>query len=410
MRQLPALTLLIRRPVAIVLFAALVAAAAGGLFIAAAAPLAATSPGLGAADSFAILAATDITDLVPPSAIIGDVGLSPAAGSSDHLTTAEVTGTIYSVDGSGPPGSTNDPVLLGNAQAANTAAFAALIAAPNAHCDTDYGGVVKELDGLTLVPGVYCANAFHLKGTLTLSDGSVADTWIFRSDLSTLVTTPAVGAKVVFLNGIGSPCNVWWRVASSATIGGGTAFIGNILALTSITLGTGASVRGRLFAQTGEVTLLSNAITRPSCAALFGTATVIVAATQTQGPLATQTSVAATQTQGPLATQTSVAATQTSVAATQTQIAAETQTQIARPTGTPGPQNTSVPTATNTPLPAPTASATAPAVVGLPQTGGGPLPGEEFPWSQALVFGGLGAIALGLGVGAYRRRARGPTR
>src|SRR4029077_2208584 len=105
------------------------------------------------------------------------------------------------------------------AQAANTAAYAFV----DQGCDTTYAGV-KDLVGLSLVAGVYCATAFQLSGTLTLSGTGV---WIFKS-ASTLITSGT--ANVVG----GSQCNVWWRVVSSATLGTNTELTGNILALTSI--------------------------------------------------------------------------------------------------------------------------------------------------------------------------------
>src|SRR5687767_11142289 len=131
--------------VAIVLFGALLAAAAGGLFSRSAFAGHGTSPTLGAADSFAVLAATEITN-VPTSDISGDVGLSPAAGSNyAGLTCAEVDGTIYTVNDAGPPCRVVAPGLLTGAQASNTAAFGALIAAGNGICDTPYGAVTKDL-------------------------------------------------------------------------------------------------------------------------------------------------------------------------------------------------------------------------------------------------------------------------
>jgi ice-binding like protein len=223
----------------------------------------ATAPTLGTANSFAVLAATAVTN-VPTSTITGDVGLSPAAGSNyAGLTAAEVAGTIYAVDATGPAGSVNNPGLLTTAQADNTAAFGALIAAGNATCDTDYGAVVQDLVGLSLVPGVYCAGAFTLTGTLTLSGSGV---WIFRS-ADTLITSGT--ANVVG----GDSCSVWWRVPSSATIGTNTQLTGNILALTSIALQSGATLNGRALAQTGAVTLAANTINRgPLCTATVPTA------------------------------------------------------------------------------------------------------------------------------------------
>jgi hypothetical protein len=232
-----------------------------------AARLAATSPALGAAETFAVLAGTAITN-IPTSSISGDVGLSPAAGSNyAGLTAAEVSGTIYAV-GAGPAGSVINPALLTTAKTDLVSAFDALSAGANAACTVNYGAVVKDLVGLTLVPGVYCADAFTLSGTLTLNDtGNATGVWIFRSELSTLITSAGGVAKVQFLNGIGSSCNVWWKVASSATLNTGTAFMGNILALTSISMKTGASLAGRALARNAAVTLESNTVSRICAAA-----------------------------------------------------------------------------------------------------------------------------------------------
>jgi Ice-binding-like len=217
---------------------------------------AATSPSLGMAKSFAVLAATTITN-VPPSHISGDVGLSPAPGSGygGGFSAADmVTGTIYTTSAGGPAGSVVSPTLL-------TAAKTDLVATYNAlagqGCTTSYGGT-KDLVGLTLVPGVYCAGAFTLSGVLTLN-GVITDVWIFKS-ADTLITSPGGVAKVQFLNKTSSACNVWWWVASSATIDTNTAFMGNIVALTSITLNTGASIDGRALARNGAVTMQSNTI------------------------------------------------------------------------------------------------------------------------------------------------------
>jgi hypothetical protein len=230
---------------------------------------AATSPTLGQADSFAVLAGQAITN-VPTSVIIGNVGLSPAAGSNyAGLTPIQVSGTIYAVDASGPAGVTgNNPGLVNQAKTDLVTAYNALSAGDNEACTENYGAIEKDLVGLTLVPGVYCANAFALSGVLTLDDTENANgVWIFRAELSTLITSAGVGARVQFLRGTGSSCNVWWRVASSATINSGTRFMGNILALTSIGIKTGATMSGRALARNGAVTLESNTISRICTAA-----------------------------------------------------------------------------------------------------------------------------------------------
>jgi len=218
---------------------------------------AATSPTLGAVGSYSVLGATTVTN-TGPTIMPGDLGISTGG-----LPTGFPPGIV------GPPGTIRNAADSLAAQSADTAAFLALSAAPNVACDgADYGAVTQELGGLTLTPGVYCANAFQLSGTLTLdARGNPDAVWIFRAALSTLNTSASElgNPTVQFLDGVGSSCNVWWKVASSASLGTNTSFIGNILALTSISLGTGASLNGRALAQTGAVTLDSNTITGSAC-------------------------------------------------------------------------------------------------------------------------------------------------
>jgi hypothetical protein len=220
---------------------------------------AATSPTLGTAGSYSVLGHTTVTN-TGATTMPGDLGISIGGA-----PTGFPPGTV------GPPGTVRNAGDSLAAQNADTAVFLALSTGANATCDTDYGAVTKELSGLTLTPGIYCADAFQLSGTLSLdASGNPNAVWIFRSALSTLNTSAGVGARVRFVTGedeevVGSPCNVWWKVASSATIGSGTSFVGNILALTSISMGTGASLSGRALAQTGAVTLDTNTITASQC-------------------------------------------------------------------------------------------------------------------------------------------------
>ncbi len=80
---------------------------------------------------------------------------------------------------------------------------------------------------------------------------------------STLIT--ASDSSVVLINGA-QPCNVFWQVGSSATLGTGTTFVGTVIALASITLDTNATMSGRALARNGAVTLDSNTVSFPSCA------------------------------------------------------------------------------------------------------------------------------------------------
>lgn len=213
---------------------------------------AATSPSLGTAADFSILAGSEVTN-TGASTVSGDVGISPGIGAAPHYTgwgTVTHGGTIHDADG----------VAL-TAQADKDTAFAALA---SQGCDTTYVGASKELAGETLVPGVYCADRFFLSnGTLTL-DGDASDVWIFKSAADLIVTGAA--ADVVF-SGSGVACNVWWRVVSTATFDAGSEFVGNVLASTSITFAAGASLDGRALASTAEVTMDSTSITGPTCSA-----------------------------------------------------------------------------------------------------------------------------------------------
>ncbi len=120
-----------------------------------------------------------------------------------------------------------------------------------------------DLGGQTLISGVYMgASSVFLTGNLTLDgQGNPNSVFIFQIG-STLIT--ASNSMVTLLNGA-SPCNIFFQVGSSATLGTGTRFAGNILALASITAATGATVDGRLLARNGAVTLDSNIITAPNC-------------------------------------------------------------------------------------------------------------------------------------------------
>ena len=128
-------------------------------------------------------------------------------------------------------------------------------------CTSDLTG--QDLGGLTLVPGVYCfSSSAQLTGALTLdAEGDPNAVWVFQIG-STLTT--ASNSSVLLING-GQACNVFWQVGSSATLGTTTSFVGNILALTSITLNTGANVSGRALARNGAVTLDTNTISVAVC-------------------------------------------------------------------------------------------------------------------------------------------------
>src|SRR5690606_37083760 len=77
--------------------------------------------------------------------------------------------------------------------------------------------VPVELGGLALTPGVYSSGgALGLTGALTLDAGGDPDAVFVFQSASSLVT--AADSSVVLVNGT-QACNVYWQVASSATLG-----------------------------------------------------------------------------------------------------------------------------------------------------------------------------------------------
>lgn len=94
------------------------------------------------------------------------------------------------------------------------------------------------------------------------SEGDPDAVFIFQIG-STLTTA---SASSVLLIGTGTPCNVFWQVGSSATFGTSTDFVGNVIALASITATTDVTVEGQLLARSGAVTLDTNTITKTVCA------------------------------------------------------------------------------------------------------------------------------------------------
>ncbi|HEX2017224.1 MAG TPA: ice-binding family protein [Solirubrobacteraceae bacterium] len=212
---------------------------------------AAQSPvGLGTASTFGVLAGSTITN-TGPSVVNGDLGLSPGTS---------VTGF--------PPGSVNGSTHVADAVAAQ--AQSDLTTAYNdAASRTPAATVAGDLGGQTLAPGVYkSGSSLGLTGTLTLdAQGDPNAVFIFQAG-STLTT--ASGSRVSLINGA-NPCNVVWQIGSSATLGTSTTFVGNILALTSISMNDGVTLTGRALARNGATTLINDTITVGRCAATSST-------------------------------------------------------------------------------------------------------------------------------------------
>jgi hypothetical protein len=210
---------------------------------------AATSVGLGTANSFAVLAGAGVTN-TGPSVINGDLGTSPlpAVVGFGGAPNGTVNGSIHQAD-----------ALAGQAQADLTTAY------NNASGQGPVITLATELGGQTLTPGVYNSESgtFGITGTLTLNgEGNPDAVFIFKA-ATTLISAPA--SQVLLINGA-QPCHLFWQVGSSATLGTDSGFAGNILALESIQLGSGVTVLGRLLARNASVTLINDTVTRADCA------------------------------------------------------------------------------------------------------------------------------------------------
>ena len=347
---------------------------------------AATAPGLGAAASYAVLGGQTVTN-TGPTTINGDLGVSPGTAVTNFPPGIVTGGSIHSADANAL-----------DAQGAVTTAYNALAAQP---CTADLTG--QDLGGLTLTEGVYCfSSSAQLTGMLTLNaQGSASAVFVFKT-VSTLKT--ASNSSVLVTNG-GVDCNVFWQVGSSAVIGTGTVFVGNILALTSISLTTGASVSGRALARNGSVTLDTNHVGFEACA--IPTATPAASPTpvgQTPSPTPSPTPVGQTPSPTPSPTPVGQTPSPTPVGQTPSPTPSPTpvgQTPSPTPVGqTPSPTpvgQTPSPTPRGTlpPPPAPTNSPSPTPGLHFPNTGG-PPPQAGLPWMLVLglALSGLGAAAF----------------
>lgn len=213
----------------------------------------------GTTSSYAILAATTITNTGPTTvggSAGSDVGLSPG---TSYTGSASVTRSGVGTNQITTP-------------AANIAQTDLVTAYNDISSPTPTQLGASDLAGQTIIPGTY-ANAsgtFANSGTLTLdAKGDPSAVFIFQAN-STVITSP--NSTMVLANGA-QACNVYWRVGSSATIGVNSTFVGHVYALTSITANTGARINGQLLARNGAVTLDSNTITNNLCSTPGSTTT-----------------------------------------------------------------------------------------------------------------------------------------
>jgi hypothetical protein len=216
---------------------------------------------LGEAGAYVILAKTGISS-VPASAVTGNLGISPAAGtfitgfaltadaSNEFSISAQVTGNVYSATDAEPT-PTNLTTAVADMQLALTDA------AGRAPDVTELGA--GDIGGMTLSPAVYRWGTGLLVPTDLTLTGSATDVWIFQiaQDL-----TVANGVQVTLAGGA-RPENIFWQVSGKVELGTTSQFQGIVMVQTSAAMGTGASLDGRLLAQSA-VTLDQATVVQPS--------------------------------------------------------------------------------------------------------------------------------------------------
>ncbi|MDQ2985324.1 MAG: DUF3494 domain-containing protein [Armatimonadota bacterium] len=197
---------------------------------------------LGTADSFAALGGSTVTN-TGPTMLTGNLGVWPGTAITGFPPGIVVGGTIHPGDG-----------VAQQAQVDLTVAYN--IIAGEAF-NADLSG--QDLGNRTLTPGVYRFGASApLNGTLILDAlGDPNARFDFQIGSTFLVGS---NSAVVMINA-GDACNVYWQVGSSATLGTTSAVLGHIMALTSITMNTGATIlEGNALARNGAVTMDTNTI------------------------------------------------------------------------------------------------------------------------------------------------------
>src|ERR1700690_1239678 len=208
-----------------------------------------TAISLGTACTFGILASTPSVTSVGPTIVTGDIGIWPAAS---------ITGF--------PPGTFSGSEHLGDGVAMG--AQGDLTTAYNNAAGAAGGAVLAaDIGGQTLPAGVYKTTSSQptlgITGNLTLDGGGDPNSvWIFQ--IVSSLTTAAGNSQIILINSA-SAQNVYWQIGSSATLGTTTIFEGTIMAQASITLTTGATLKGRGLARTGAIALDSNPVNVPPC-------------------------------------------------------------------------------------------------------------------------------------------------
>lgn len=214
---------------------------------------------LGLSGNYVMLAKTAINNN-PSSEITGDLGISPAAESyitgfaltdeTGYATSAQVNGRVYAADMADPTPSNLTTAVENMGNAYNNAA---------GRSEPDFVELYTgDIGGNTLYPGLYTwSNTVLIPADVTL-EGSSDDVWIFQ-----IAENLTLDSDIkIILTGGAQAQNIFWQVAGEVTVGTNAHMEGVILSKTGITLTTGASINGRMLAQTAVI-LDENIVVQP---------------------------------------------------------------------------------------------------------------------------------------------------
>jgi Ice-binding-like len=244
---------------------------------------------LATASPFVVLGGAAVTN-TGPSVLKGGLGVSPGTSLTGFSLPATVTGATHEND-----------AVASQAQADLTTAFG-VAGGQEVLPGNELTGI--DLGGLSLTPGTYnYSSSAQLTGGLTLdAQGNPNAEFVFVIG-STLTTASA--SSVNLINGA-SPCNVYWRIGSSATFGTTTHFQGNVLAHKDISVNDGVHVDGRLLAG-GAVTLINDVLDKSRCNTAAETEAETAATNSTAGTPSGSSAGTSTPTTGTATTPVSVA-------------------------------------------------------------------------------------------------------
>ena len=197
----------------------------------------------GASASFGVLGASNVTN-VPgtPTVVSGDVGVSPGTSITGFGAPASISGVFHPGD-----------FVAAAAQTAALSTFTLGMSLAGA------APILADIGNTTLTPGIYAPpSSLGITGPVIL-DAKGNGNGVFVIQIPSTLTTASSNSSVVLVGGTQAD-NVFWLVGSSATLGSNTAFAGNILAQTSISVSSNVSINGRLMALTGAITMDDDAL------------------------------------------------------------------------------------------------------------------------------------------------------